>query len=401
MALVQILSGLAQFLLVVAVCFMLLCILASHLRFQHMAHRAAIGAEELDPGDVFQTTVAQMLGTVHRQPEPFCVALVAPDNLPGIVRQYGAAGAQDLLKCLEDRVRKTVRENDAVLPCGSNRIGVVLHAARSRGELVAERLAARIEEEPCRCSSGLVIRTTASVGVSSHPENGDRARALIEQAEEGFLAAAGGHQRWAAAPAARAEAFPPPPTTSAPGAEKGPGSLVDPLTGVLRPERLGVALHKFLARYRRDDRPVSVLLVDIDHLSRYNEHYGREAGDQVLKGLGELLQQGVREDDLLARYGGEEFLVGMGCSPANALAAAQRLVSLVKKTAFPAGGSSLRITVSIGIAGCPDHGSHPRHLLEAAEAAAGDAKRRGRNMCLLYEPTMHLPRPPMQPTDVF
>lgn len=406
MAVSDILSGLGQFLLVVALSFAVITLLASHIRFQHLAQQAAGGGDDvMDPGDAFQVRIAHLLGTAHRAPEPFCVMLARPEDLPALSARHGAEVAGDVLRCLEAAARKSVRAEDAVVRVGEDRIGLILNAPRSAGEALARRLVADLQKEPCRCASGPVLNATVSAGLAFHPENGDRTGTLIDQAAAALAGAAAqeGPEKWVVAPLPAGGAAGPPA-----GAPPRQGTLLDPLTGVLRPERLGMALQKYVARFRKQGRPVSVLVVDIDHFHRYNEHYGKSAGDQILKGLGELLQRSVREHDLIGRLAGEEFIVAMGCSPQDALLAGQRLVSSVKRSAFaagpspPAGGpSSLRITVSVGVAGYPDHGGNPRHLLEAAGAALEAAKDKGRNMGLLYAPTMRVPSQITRPRDVF
>lgn len=399
MAFSDILSGLGQFMLVVLLAFAAIALLASHVRFQRLARQAAGGGDDtMDPHDAFQLRIAHLLGTAHRAPEPFGVAMVRPDDLPALTARHGEAAAAEILQCLEKAVRKLVRAGDLAARVGADRVGLIVMAPRSAGEAVARRLVEDLPKEPCRCASGLVLNPTVGAGLAFHPENGDRTAALMDQADAALNSAASqGPGRWALAPAPGAA----PAVAEAPAAPAAAGSLLDPLTGVLRAERVGTALQKFVANLRKQGRPASVLMVDIDHFHRYNDHYGKEAGDQVLKGFGALLERSVRESDLIGRIGGEEFVVAMGCSPRDAQIAGQRLVSLVKRSVFEAGGSGLRITVSVGAAGSPDHGSNPRHLLESAGAALEAAKEKGRNMCLLYEPTMRVPSQIARPRDVF
>ena len=135
-----------------------------------------------------------------------------------------------------------------------------------------------------------------------------------------------------------------------------------------------MAMQKYVARLRKQEQPVAVMVMDIDHFRRYNQHYGQAAGDEILKALAQVLQQGVREDDLIARYGGEGFVVVMAGSATQCLGAAQRLANRIKKMPIPIRGSNLRITVSAGVAGWPEHGSGADQLVEAAETALNTAK---------------------------
>ena len=393
----QILAASWQFFLVVTISFAAMCLLASHIRFQNLARQAiASTADGMDPHDAFQVAIAHALGTAHMAPEPFSVFLVAVHDSPALAERCGHEVSGELQRLFEARVRASLRASDIVIPLPGDRLGVILEASYRHAHAVVRRVLDRVAEAPFRCASGLSIPLSACVGGAAHPEHGDRVAMLLERADASLQEARAHGAGAVVLPDAAAE-------TEIAAAVHAPasGGLVDPLTGLLRPEKVGPAVQKYVARYRRQEKPVSLLLFDVDHLDRYNEHYGREAGDALLHGLGGLLQSAFREGDLVARLGGEEFLVVMPCSPASALIAGQRVVSLVKRTAFAAGRGTLKITVSGGIAGYPDHGGHPRHLLDRADAAMNEAKSRGHNMCLVYEPSMRGAPPPAAPADVF
>ncbi len=393
----QIFIGIGQFLLVVAISFVALSVLVAFLRFQNLAAQAVQrDREAMDPNDAFQVHIAHRLGTAHRAPEPFCVMLLAPDSFSGLAEQLGEAGVQELMTALEKRIRTCVRSADEVIHCGGERIGLILGTARKFVEPVARRVLDAIEGEPIHLPSGRMLPVTACAGIVSHPENGGRLQGLVEQSETALeTARGGGASSFTLAGAASAAPAGSEPPLSAP---KG---LLDPVSGVLRSERIGTAVQKYLARHRHDRRPVSILIVEIDHFDRYVERYGREAGDAILKGLGDLLQRTVREDDLIGRTGAHEFLLALVCSAKNALIAAQRISGAVKRAVFPVAGSSLKITLSIGIAGYPDHGVNPGHLFDAASVALAAAREKGRNMCLLYDPSMSIPPAMESQTDSF
>ena len=394
----EILSGIVQFLLVTVVFFAVLCILASFLRFQNLAEKAArTDTEGMDPHDAFHVRIANLLGTAHRSPEPFFVMLIRCDSLPSIVQQYGEAMREEVLLGLEERIRSGLRKGDTVSRCEGDRIGAIVNASCDRAPLVAQRIVEQLQTEPCRCKSGLVLRVTASAGLASHPENGDRVRDLMDAATRSLeLAEAGSAERVILAPQT-----PAPAAATEPPRVPDQSGLVDPLTGVLKPDRVPNALQKYAAKFRKRGLPVAVMIMDIDHFDRYGEHYGSSAGDEILKGLSKVLQDNVREDDLLARFGQTEFIAAMGCPARDALLAGQRLAGLVRRTVIPVGHSSLKITICAGIAGSPEHGGTPRQLLEAADAALDVAKGRGRSVCLLYDHSMRLPDRKAQAMDVF
>jgi diguanylate cyclase (GGDEF)-like protein len=158
-------------------------------------------------------------------------------------------------------------------------------------------------------------------------------------------------------------------------------SLTDPLTGLWNVRYLTINLGQEIERAARFQRPLSVLMLDLDHFKAVNDTYGHARGDEVLVEFAGRLRALVREVDTVARYGGEEFVVVL---PETALAGACRLASrvgeAVRSVPFPGQGQpELPVTVSVGIAVFPQHGPDAGRLLGAADAALYRAKGSGRD----------------------
>ena len=162
-------------------------------------------------------------------------------------------------------------------------------------------------------------------------------------------------------------------------------SIRDPLTGVFNRRFMEASLERELARARRARHSLGVLMIDIDHFKPFNDTHGHEAGDVLLAGFGELLRRSFREDDIVCRYGGEEFLVILPGSPlAQTHARALALCEAVRKfepyyERRPLG----HITVSVGVASCPEDGVSDEVLVRAADAALYRAKHDGRDRVVL------------------
>jgi diguanylate cyclase (GGDEF)-like protein len=161
--------------------------------------------------------------------------------------------------------------------------------------------------------------------------------------------------------------------------------VLDELTGVLKPSRVGSALQKFVARFRRDEMPISIVVCDVAGLDQYNNHYGRPAGDAILQLTARMLMAHCRETDLIGRTGEDEFVICMPCRPAKALLAARRMTAEIKKATLEHGGNRLRFTACMGVAGFPEHGGSPVLLYDRARLALDNAKTRGRSVCEEYE----------------
>ncbi len=163
----------------------------------------------------------------------------------------------------------------------------------------------------------------------------------------------------------------------------------DQLTGLYNRRTMDERLRDELARAQRYNRPVSVLWLDLDNFKRVNDHYGHQVGDEVLRHLTRRLQDAIRDNDLLARYGGEELIVAMPeVGLEGALEAAERIRGIVARDAYDASeGTTIRLTVSIGVAAYPEHGHDMDTLYRAADDAMYQGKQAGRNTVHRIQPT--------------
>ncbi len=140
-------------------------------------------------------------------------------------------------------------------------------------------------------------------------------------------------------------------------------------------------LENEVRRSRRYRRPVSLLFIDIDHFKEVNDSLGHQAGDEVLVGLAQVLQEGVRDTDLVGRYGGEEFVVLLPEAPEReAITLAERLRRTAETRDFAARGATVNITLSVGVASYfAEQVGSGEDLVRNADEALLHAKAAGRN----------------------
>lgn len=167
----------------------------------------------------------------------------------------------------------------------------------------------------------------------------------------------------------------------------------DGLTGLYNHREFYALIKDELARAQRFHRPVSLLMLDIDHFKRVNDTHGHQAGDVVLKGLSELLDHQARAIDRVCRYGGEEITVILPETDLDAAVhVAEHLRAAVEAQPFDINaGAPLRITVSIGVASFPAHADNAQALVTSADTALYAAKQGGRNRISRYEPALGQP----------
>jgi diguanylate cyclase (GGDEF)-like protein/PAS domain S-box-containing protein len=158
-------------------------------------------------------------------------------------------------------------------------------------------------------------------------------------------------------------------------------SIRDPLTGLFNRRFMKESLDRELQRARRKKRPLTVVFIDLDHFKRFNDAFGHDAGDLVLRTMGELFLRHFRGDDVICRYGGEEFAIIL---PESSAKDAAKRVNLLR---IEASAISMRhlgqvldsVTLSIGIAGFPEHGSTAEEILRAADQCLYQSKTDGRD----------------------
>jgi diguanylate cyclase (GGDEF)-like protein len=158
-------------------------------------------------------------------------------------------------------------------------------------------------------------------------------------------------------------------------------SIRDSLTGLFNRRYLEESLELEFSRAVRSKGSIAVILLDIDHFKKFNDTFGHGAGDLVIKHVGETLSRGVRKGDLACRYGGEEFmLVLVGATIEPALYRAEQVRNAVKELKLDYNGVMLGdVTVSIGVAIYPQCGATPADVIDAADKALYDAKKKGRD----------------------
>jgi diguanylate cyclase (GGDEF)-like protein/PAS domain S-box-containing protein len=165
-------------------------------------------------------------------------------------------------------------------------------------------------------------------------------------------------------------------------------SIRDALTGLYNRRYLEETLDREVRRAARAAQSLGILMIDLDHFKNFNDTYGHEAGDAVLRETGASLSKGIRAEDFVCRFGGEEFIVILPTADCEtSRARAERLRSKMRELTILYHGKSLGIvTISVGVAAFPEHGTSPKELMAAADAALYEAKRGGRDQVVLASP---------------
>lgn len=171
-------------------------------------------------------------------------------------------------------------------------------------------------------------------------------------------------------------------------------ATTDPLTGLANRRRFDQHLEKEWSRCKRYGRPLSIIMLDIDHFKAYNDRYGHPAGDDCLKRISIVLREqhiASRPGDMVARYGGEEFIVLLSGTPnQQAMYIAERIRAMIRKQRIPHEASGVAktgfVTASIGVGTEVDCSQSTQNtLIDNADQALYWAKAEGRNRVISYE----------------
>ncbi len=158
-------------------------------------------------------------------------------------------------------------------------------------------------------------------------------------------------------------------------------SICDPLTGLFNRRYMEESLEREFSRANRNKTSVAIVMMDLDHFKRFNDTFGHQAGDALLRTLGDFLKRNTRGQDIACRYGGEEFaLVLTDSTLAGAMQRSEILRKQIKQLSVEYAGQLLgAVSASMGVAMFPDHGTTMGDVLRAADQALYFAKREGRD----------------------
>lgn len=165
-------------------------------------------------------------------------------------------------------------------------------------------------------------------------------------------------------------------------------SIRDPLTGLYNRRYFEESLNRELHRASRTHRALSLVMVDLDHFKHFNDTFGHQVGDILLKEVAGVIKTKVRAGDLACRYGGEEFSIILAeVDLVGAHKCLEHISESIRHLFLSHRGQTLgTITVSAGIAAFPGHGDNPEDLIRAADEALYKAKKAGRDRIVIYEP---------------
>lgn len=172
-------------------------------------------------------------------------------------------------------------------------------------------------------------------------------------------------------------------------------AIRDPLTNLYNRRYMLEAVEQAQSRAERTDDPIAILMIDLDHFKRFNDNFGHDAGDHVLKSTASILKSAIRQEDIACRFGGEEFcIVCPSMDMKYAKLIAERILKAVRSQELEMNQLSLgTVTASIGVAMYPEHGNKIDDVIKVADEALYKAKEKGRDRAILASSIFHESEP--------
>lgn len=364
----------------------------------------------------FDEEVARRLAEWRRRHVPMSLLLIDVDHFKKINDRYGHPTGDAVLRQLARVLEHTMREMDFVARFGGEEFAVVLPGTTLRDARRAAQRALQAVAAHAFEHAGHELQVTISVGLAE-VQPADDAETLVRRADEAlYLSKAAGRNCGhfhsgtdflsldsprLVEPTTSDEPAPAPPTNAAaepadataappqPAANGRPTSTSkssrDELTDLPGAHEFSTELRRRVQRARSEDRPLALLLVDVDHLSQINRREGRETGDRVVLRLAEVLRNTARERDHLARYHEGQFaltLDGVGLN--EAVRTAERIRRAMQAAALDPQDAPVEATISCGLAEVVP-GDRSVALVMRASSALTAAKSSGRDCAFVHD----------------
>lgn len=372
-----------QLLLVTGIAFALITLICSTVRFHTMIKASGDKLNSLeDRNNFFFIQVARYLSKINRESSGFGIILVqfqsdAPDRL---------AIQKELSRHLQDRVRSTC---DISCLFNDDCVAAILDAEEEFVPAAATRIVQELQAAVASSPDIHAIRA----GVSSFPRHGLNSQLLIDTASRMLESA-----RFNDAlplhldPEEHSEQDGEESEESAELSKRDKNASIDPLTGVLKPEAIGSFMRKYLADIRQKKEPAASLCIGINRIDHIISLHGEDAADAVIAGVCDVFKRLTRDSDLIGRFRRTDFFILATCSLKDSELIATRLREAVQNEVILFKGKRLKTSISIGIAGHPEHGRALRHLFEGSHAALEVIRGWETSSCLVYNPAEHKPK---------
>ncbi|MFA5689751.1 MAG: diguanylate cyclase [Kiritimatiellales bacterium] len=382
-----------QLLLVIAIAFVIITLIASAYRFHNLVQLEEKDLSTIEAvNDYFFIQVTRYLSKINRTSSGFglyILQLFAPEK---ITREK----QEQVLKAILEILRS---ESDNVCLYREDCIGIIIDTEEENLPVASARLLHDLRNLIKLQFPEIV---NFRIGASSFPMHGMNTQKIIDIAAEALEQADTGNPEpflMAPPPVKEEDA------EDAEGSEKpakdeidedenlivgelskeDKNASLDPLTGVLKPAVIGSYMRKYLSEIRQKRKPAAVICIGVNRLELITKLYSEIATEDVIAGVSKIIQQLTRDTDLIGRYHFGDFLILAPCTPEQGELIATRIRNAVNKETFETQGRKIKTSVSAGISGYPNHGRLLRDLFRGAHTALEVVRSWDTSACLMYD----------------
>ncbi|MDF7807775.1 diguanylate cyclase [Pontiellaceae bacterium B12219] len=380
----------------IAVSFITITLVASYYRFQNIVQQA----EELDPTEmgaapkeILRVQLARYLAGSARRGTSFSIALI---RIPGYFHPIRIDSP------VIAGIRKAARRGDISCVLDDETAVLLIESEPEDGVTILTRIIQSLEAEISDVSMG-----QARVGIASYPGHGLSGKDLTDAAldaigkttpeepihmleivdldddeedEEGDEAAEEAVDEPEAEESDR---------TSKGWKERRKNSILDEVTGVLKPSAVSAYMQRTMSEMRRKKQTAALFCIGVNNMDHIARFHGAEAADDVMAGVSRVLQENMRADDLIGRHEKYAFLVLLQCSLDEAEIIGKRITSCVQQAEFKSENKKLKTTITLGVATYPDHGRNLHHLYLAGQRVLDHSRANDIRAYAVYDPEIH------------
>jgi diguanylate cyclase (GGDEF)-like protein len=401
-----VLTGALSVVAATVIAFVVIALISSYYRFQHIVQKA----EDTDPEDmdvsftdILRVQLARYLAECARRGSSFSLSLIKVED-PSVEVQMGAP--------FIEAIKKAARHDDITCVYDGQTAALITEAEPDDAESILKRISSEVAAN-CSGVSVEMLR----VGMASYPAHGLGGNELLkvarealtntdseqpvfmpeiidveEEDDEGVSEEAEGSVSEDDAAEDAAD------KSSSKWMERRKSSMLDELTGVLKPSAVSAYMQRMMSDIRHKKKKAALFCIGVNNINHIERIHGEEAANDVLAGISKILQDNVRATDLIGRHEKYAFLILAQVSLGDAEIIGKRINTLVQQCEIISGTKKIKTTVTLGVAAHPEHGRN-LHLLYVAGQKVLDYNRENDiRAYAVYDPEIHdsMPSKPMK-----
>lgn len=369
----------------VAISFVAITLVASYYRFQNIV----LQAEESNPEemgasahDVLRVQLARYLAGCARRGTSFTLSLIRIPNQEEAIR---------INSPVTEALKHAARRDDVACLFDDQTIVLLLESEPEDGVQILTRISktlgadfeggrAGLASYPGHGLSGKELLEIAVGALQSTTEDEPIILPEIEDLDE---------EEEDVEPDAVEEAPEEAEEKSASWKEKRKSSMLDELTGVLKPSAISAYMQRTMSEIRRKKRKASLFCIGVNNMENIERIHGQDAANDVMAGVSQVLQDNLRADDLIGRHEKYAYLILSECTLEEAEIMGKRITTLVQQAAFPSGTKKLKTTITLGVAAFPEHGRNLHLLYLAGQKVLDHSRANDIRAYAVYDPEIH------------